>query len=226
MDLSEPISPELVLVCPELRELAFERAREFPAPRPFAAPPTRVRAPDRAPRTSTRGRTAWRLVFAAAAVGLLAALAVAPGFTGGERPTLEPSPPRRAAAPNREATPPVTQRAGRKRPKPRTQTTATPAKQPGRHRSPLSSRIALELARKAERDVLRSPRFFLAQDGAAATLVDPATKLFRPNTTISCSVSRRRNGFWERICRVSRGRVLVRVRYIPTGRSSYRLAVP
>jgi hypothetical protein len=210
MDPSEPISPELVLVCPELRELALANAREFPAPQPFRPPP-RARAPDRPERTATRRKAARRLVFAAAAVSVVAALAVAPGFTGGERPTLEPSRPQRAAPPNREASVPVTQPAGRSRSKPRT----------------LPRRAALELAREAERNVLRSPRFFLARGGAAAALVDPATKLFRANTTIGCTVTqRRRNGSWERMCRVRRGGVSIRVRYVPTGRSSFRLAVP
>jgi hypothetical protein len=86
-------------------------------------------------------------------------------------------------------------------------------------------RTALKLAREAERNVLQSPRFFLDHGGAAAALIDPATKLFRPNTTVTCSVTqRRRNGSWERICRVRRGRVSIRVRYVPTGRSSFRLA--
>jgi hypothetical protein len=83
------------------------------------------------------------------------------------------------------------------------------------------------LALEAERNVLRSPRFFLDQGGAVATLVDPATRIFRANTTINCSVTqRRRNGSWERICTVRRGRVSIRVRYVPTGPSSFRLAVP
>jgi hypothetical protein len=86
-------------------------------------------------------------------------------------------------------------------------------------------RTALEL--EAERNVLRSPRFFLEQGGAAAALVDPATKLFRPNITITCAVTQhRRNGSWERLCRVRRGRVSIRVRYVPTGQSSFRLAAP
>jgi hypothetical protein len=88
-------------------------------------------------------------------------------------------------------------------------------------------RTALKLARDAERNVLRSPRFFLEQGGAAAALVDPATKLFRANTTIMCSVTRhRRDSSWERMCTVRRGGVSIRVRYVPTGRSSFRLAVP
>jgi hypothetical protein len=161
-----------------------------------------------------RRRAAGRLVFAAAVVFVVAALAVAPGFTGGERPTLEPSRPRRAAAPDREATIPETQRPGRNRPQPRS-----------RQRSLVPHRTALAL--EAERNVLRSPRFFLDQGGAVATLVDPATRIFRANTTINCSVTqRRRNGSWERICTVRRGRVSIRVRYVPTGPSSFRLAVP
>ena len=86
-------------------------------------------------------------------------------------------------------------------------------------------RTALKLSREAERNVLRAPRFFLEHGGMAAALVDPATKLFRANTTIRCSVTqRRRNGSWERLCRVRRGGVSIRVRYVPTGRSSFRLA--
>jgi hypothetical protein len=74
--------------------------------------------------------------------------------------------------------------------------------------------------------VLRSPRFFLEQGGAAATLVDPATKLFLANTTITCAVTqRRRNGSWERTCAVRRGSVSIRIRYVPTGRGSFRLAI-
>jgi hypothetical protein len=88
-------------------------------------------------------------------------------------------------------------------------------------------RTALKLAREAERNVLQSPRFFLEQGGAAAALVDPATKLFRANTTIRCSVTeRRRSGSWERMCTVGGGGVSIRVRYVPTGRGTFRLAVP
>jgi hypothetical protein len=229
MDVSEPISPELVLVCPELRELALANAREFPAPQPYRPQPARARAPERPQRTPPRRRAAARLVLAAAVVFVLAALAVAPGFTGGGRPTLEPRRPKRAAAPNREATVPVSQRPDRSRSKrkPRAETAVTPAKQPSPHRSVVPRRTALELEREAEQNVLRSPRFFLEQGGAAAALVDPATKLFRANTTVTCSVTQRRhNGSWERMCSVRHGRVSIRVRYVPTGRSSFRLATP
>jgi hypothetical protein len=88
-------------------------------------------------------------------------------------------------------------------------------------------RTAVKLSREAERNVLRSPRFFLDRGGGAAALVDPATKLFRANTTIRCAVTeRRRNGSWERMCTVRGGGVSIRVRYVPTGRSTFRLAVP
>jgi hypothetical protein len=227
MDPSEPISPELVLVCPELREFALANAREFPAPQPFRPRPARARAPDRPQRTRTRRTAARRLVFAAVVVSVVAALAVAPGFTGGERPTLEPSRPQPAAAPNRAATRPVTQRPGRNRSQPRTETAATSAKQRSRHPSPMPRRTAIKLALEAERNMLQSPRFFLEHGGATAAFVDPATKLFRVNTTITCAVTqRRRNGSWERLCSVRRGRVSIRVRYVPTGRSSFRLAAP
>jgi hypothetical protein len=173
--------------------------------------------------SATPGR--WEARLRRTAVSVVAALAVAPGFTGGERPTLEPSPPQRAAAPHREAIPPVAQRPGRNRSKPRTETVATPGKHPNPHRSVVPGRPALE--REAEQNVLQSPRLFLEQGGAAAALVDPATKLFRANTTITCAMTqRRRNGSWERMCRVRRGRVSVRIRYVPTGRSSFQLAAP
>jgi hypothetical protein len=225
-DVSDPISPELVLVCPELREHALANAREFPAPQPYR-PPIRARAPDRPERGPTRRRVVQRLVFAAAAVFVLAALAVAPGFTGGERPTLEPSRPQRAAGPKRVAGVTVTPHPGRSRPKRRDATAAKPAKQHSAPRSVVPRRPDPKLARQAERNVLRSPRFFLEQGGAAAALVDQATKLFRANTTIMCSVpEHRRDGSWDRMCTVRRGGVSVRVRYVPTGRSSFRLAAP
>jgi hypothetical protein len=233
VDPSEPISPELVLVCPELRELALANAREFPAPQPFRPPPVRARAPDRPERTPTRRKAGRKLVFAAAVV--VTAIAVAPAFTGGDRPQLEPGRPQRAAGPQRQPNVPVRQRPGRSRSKPSAATAggkssgstapAAPAKQRSRDRSRVPRRAALELSREAERNVLRSPRFFLERGGAAAALVDPATKLFRANTTIRCTViPRRRNGSWERMCRVRRGGVSIRVRYVPTGRSSFRLA--
>jgi hypothetical protein len=37
---------------------------------------------------------------------------------------------------------------------------------------------------------------------------------------------RRRHGSWERMCRVRRGRVSIRVWYVRTGRSTFRLAAP
>lgn len=86
-------------------------------------------------------------------------------------------------------------------------------------------RTALKLAVEAERNVLQSPGFFHDQGGAAAALIDPGTKLFRANTTVTCSVTQhRRNGSWERVCSVRQGRVSIRVRYVPTGRRSFRLA--
>jgi hypothetical protein len=225
VDPSEPISPELVLVCPELRELALANARAFPAPQPYRPPPRRARAPDRPERRPRRRKSGRKLVFAAAVV--VTALAVAPAFTGGDRPQPAPSRPQRADGPHRVAGVSVTQHPGRSRSKPRVATTAAKSKQPRRARSTVPRRIALELSREAERNVLRSPRFFLEYGGAAAALVDPATRLFRADTTIRCSLTRRRrSGSWERMCRVRSGDVSIRVRYVPTGRSSFRLAIP
>jgi hypothetical protein len=231
---SEPISPELVLVCPELREHALANEREFPAPQPYRPRPARARPPNRPERTPPRRRAGRRLVFAAAAVFVIAALAVAPGFTGGERPTLEPSPPQRVAGTHRQASVPVTRHRhpGRNRSKPHTTTAGTghpapPVKSGSRDHSKVPRATALELAVEAERNVLQSPRFFFDQGGAAAALIDPATKLFRANTRVTCSVTqRRRNGSWDRLCSVHRGPVSIRVRYVPTGRSSFRLATP
>jgi hypothetical protein len=226
-DLSEPISPELVLVCPELREFALANAREFPAPQPFRPPPIGARAPDRPERTPKRRKSGRKPVFAAAVV--VTAIAVGPAFTAGDRPQLERSRPQRAAGPDRVAGVSVTQRPERNLSKPRTANVkdapARRAKRRSRDRPRVSRRVVLELERKAERNVLRSPRFFLARGGAAAALVDRATKLFRANTTSRCTVTkRRRNGSWEGMCRVRRGSVSIRVRYVATGRSSFRLA--
>jgi hypothetical protein len=79
------------------------------------------------------------------------------------------------------------------------------------------------LGLEAERNVLRSPRFFLELGRAGAAFVDPATKLFRADTTITCAVN---NGSRERVCEVRRGRSSLRVRYVRTGQSSFRLAAP
>lgn len=99
------------------------------------------------------------------------------------------------------------------------------AKQTKRDRAKAPRRTAFKLELETEQNVLRSPHFFLDHGGAAAAaLIDPATKLFRANTTVTCSVTQqRRNGSWERLCRVRRGRVSIRVRYVPTGRGSFRL---
>jgi hypothetical protein len=84
--------------------------------------------------------------------------------------------------------------------------------------SPSTSRLELE----AERNVLKSPEFFLERGGSGAALVDPATKLFHVNTTIKCAATA--PGVRVLVCRVHRGRISVRLRYIVTGRKSFRLA--
>jgi hypothetical protein len=76
----------------------------------------------------------------------------------------------------------------------------------------------------AERNVLRSPIFFLRRGGRGATLVDPRTKLFRTNVAVVCSGRKRQHRAHTFTCVVRYEKVRVRVRYIATGARAFRLA--
>jgi hypothetical protein len=121
-------------------------------------------------------------------------------------PTTEPSttrPPARAGA-KQQATP---------KPRPASQPPVA-APQPGPTHS-----ITV-----AERNVLRSPAFFRASGGRNAAVIDSVTGVFRTNTTVVCAAGpppRRRAHVFR--CVVRHGSVTVRVRYIATGRESFRL---
>jgi hypothetical protein len=277
IDPSEPISPELVLVSPELRELALACARTFPTaqsvrtqptpplgPEPLrvapAAPlahslptlpapaepeprevaptswtaqqlptmPAPLREPLPGDEVVARSNRRIKIALAAAALIIVTIIAAGPGLTR-QRPTLVQSERRQSTAgltthPQRERRTKARASATRKR-------SARSSPSPTSRASPPAGRVSTaprpgpgtsRLERQAERNVLKSPGFFLEHAGSGAALVDPATKLFHVNTTIKCSATA--PGQRVLVCRARRGRISVRLRYIVTGRKSFRLA--
>ncbi len=276
--MQEPLSPELVLVCPELRELALERPSPVPRllagpeshphrnirtrleatphppsrpPAPYPLPsgrPARVELPtgplrQRPPRI--RGTPVLTLSRSAATIVALAVIALAVLSNGLFR--FHTGPPKHGASSSTTAS------AIQARPK--AGGTAHPAKheqQPsrraathgirrprvhraqsphgagsmnaGRSLAPVASPAPpTHFEVEAERNVLASPGFFLRR-AAATKLVDQATRLFRPGTAVICSTGspdRHRAHIFE--CAVRRSHVTVRLRYIATGPSSFRL---
>jgi hypothetical protein len=258
IDPSEPISPELVLVSPELREFALARARTFPTaqsvrtqPTPPPGPeprevhtaptadrlrtlPAPLREPKRGDVVVARRNRRIKLAVAAAALIMVTILASAPGLTS-QGPTFVQSEPRQSTAGltnhgHRERTAKARASTTQKRSARSSgaaRSSASPTTRPspsGKLGSPAAPPRpgASRLEPEAERNVLKSPGFFLEHGGIGAALVDPATKLFRVNTTIKCSATAPGHGLL--VCRVRRGRISVRLRYIATGGKSFRLA--
>jgi hypothetical protein len=253
IDPSEPISPELVLVSPELREFALASARTFPTaqsvrtqstlppgPEPLDVAPAAPLAhslrtlpappePERRDVVVARRNRRAKLAVAAAALIIVTIIAAAPGLRS-QVPTFVQSGRRQSTAGltdhrQRERRTKARISATRKRsarssPSP-TSRPSPPAKRGSP--APRSRPGTFRLERKAERNVLKSPGFFLEHGGSGAALVDPATKLFHVNTTIKCSATA--PGKRVLVCRVRRGRISVRLRYIVTGRKSFRLAL-
>jgi hypothetical protein len=245
------MSPELVLVSPELRDFAVARARTFPtaqsirtrptpppAPEPLAvataAPmahslrtqPAPMREPDRSDVVVSRRNRRVKLAVAAAALMVATIIAAAPELRS-QGPTFVKSERRQGTAGRtdhrqRERRTKARASATRKR---SARSSALPASRPSppaKGGSTTPSRGTSRLKLEAERNVLKSPGFFLEHGGSGAALVDPATKLFHVNTTIKCDAAT--PGLRVLVCRVRRGRISVRLRYIVTGRKSFRLA--
>jgi hypothetical protein len=234
VDPREPISPELVLVSPELRELAFARLDESPpAPRTPRVGPRSPAPAMYAPAPAVQRLGRWVATAAAVVVGALVTAAALTPTIAGDAP-VEPtvSTLRRSsdASPPPVAPTPTTQR-GVTRPPARAgathgtgpQTTAMP--RPGSH-APIAAQQPgpTHSSIEAERNVLRSPAFFRASGRRSATVIDSVTGVFRTNTTVACVAgppSRKRAHVF--LCVVRHGSVTVRVRYIATGRKSFRL---
>jgi hypothetical protein len=102
----------------------------------------------------------------------------------------------------------VVQKRLRPTPRPKRTTTAT-APPPARR-----------LARRAERNVLNSPLFFVRLGARGRRFVDPATQLFRSRVSIRCSQLRVATRL---SCVVRRGHASLAVLYLRTSARSFRL---
>ena len=192
--IAEPISPELVLVDPELARIARARlplvpaapARREPRPRDDAGDDLRSREAgvEREPATRRprgyRPAVAWVLVAAAVGLGLTGM-----SFFSGSRPTFEPA---TSGTDDRRSQLP---RATKPRPTaPRIGSALVP---PARRRGGAEQADAppAALLRTAERRVLkllpRAPR-----SKVPATLVDRRLGLVRSNVQVACRSSARR----------------------------------
>ena len=235
IDPGETISPELVLVSPDLREFALANAPTFPTAKPFRTPAPQAREPHRPEKQAIRSGPGRKFVVGATAIVVVTVIAVASILKGGGQGQRESSPLRREAARTTDAHPEAGVTASRRRATRRSETRAartqarshgniapsSSTKRHGREAAAAGRLSDLHLKIEAERNVLRSPRFFL-ENGGAGSIVDRATGVFRANTTVRCSRSVQRAS--TLLCRIRRGRVVLRFRYIALGRKSFRLA--
>lgn len=248
LDPAEPISPEFVLVSPELREPALARARQFPTAVPRAATPQPgvARAEAVAPATRPGRGRAFVLGATAGAAVTLAAIVLLP--TTRDAPSLVQLPRDgggvQTPAPATTSTG-TTVRSARERPRrarvavasrPRRARAATsttsnvvgkasrPATaQPKRKPTATAPPTARRLARRAERNVLNSPRFFIQLGSRGRRFVDPATRLFRSGVSVRCT---RLPDATRLSCIVRRGNASLAVLYLRTSTHSFRLIQP
>jgi hypothetical protein len=236
---AEPVSPELVLVSPELREAALARLREFPSAARTPVEERLWRYQELRPSSARPARRGRRVAVVATAIAgavvAAAALGQAIAGDGPRQSERSPSAPREGGtAPTPAPVPPPvrapTRRAGDRAKTPgETKRPSAKPRHEGRERgragvaagsSPLHSRV------QAERNVLQSPRFFLTSGRRAAVVVDAATGIFRTNTRVSCAASppaaAQAHVF---VCSVRHGKTRLRVRYTATGKKSFRLAL-
>jgi hypothetical protein len=219
IDPGETISPELVLVSPDLREFALANAPTFPTAKPFRTPAAQAREPDRPEQPPMRSGSGRKFVVGATAIVVVAVIAVASILKGGGQGQRESHPLRQEAARPTGARP----EAGvAERTQARSHGNIAPSSSTKRRGRDAAAAGRLKI--EAERNVLRSPRFFL-ENGGAGSIVDQATGVFRANTTARCSRAvQRHKGASTLLCRIRRGRVVIRFRYIALGRKSFRLA--
>ena len=230
IDPGETISPELVLVSPDLREFALANAPTFPTAKPFRTPAPQAREPHRPEKQAIRSGPGRKFVVGATAIIVVTVIAVASILKGEGQGQRESSPLRREAARTTDAHPEAGVTASRRRATRRSEARAgrTQARSHGNIAPSSSTKrrgreaaAAGRLKIEAERNVLRSPRFFL-ENGGAGSIVDRATGVFRANTTVRCSRAVQQAS--TLLCRIRRGRVVLRFRYIALGRKSFRLA--
>lgn len=237
LDPAEPISPEFVLVSPELREPALARARQFPTAVPRAATPQPgvARAEAVAPATRPGRGRAFVLGATAGAAVTLAAIVLLP--TTRDAPSLVQLPRDgggvQTPAPATTSTG-TTVRSARERPRRARATTSTTSNVVGKASRPATAQpkrkptatappTARRLARRAERNVLNSPRFFIQLGSRGRRFVDPATRLFRSGVSVRCT---RLPDATRLSCIVRRGNASLAVLYLRTSTHSFRLIQP
>jgi len=206
LDPTEPISPEAVLVSPELRELALARARQFPTAVPRAATgQPAVVAQVESVATATRPRRIRALLLAAAGAAVtLAAAALLPAAQDATR--FVPLPRDGGDA---ETSAQATKSTG---------TTAAvrfAGEPPRRAHAATSTATSM-----TERDVLNSPRFFIGLGARGRHFVDPATRLFRSRVSVRCTPH---PDATHLSCVVRRGNASLTVAYLRTSAHSFRL---
>jgi hypothetical protein len=202
VDPAEPITPELVLVSPELRERAIASARQFPK----AVQDTAGVRPEE-PHARLAKRRSRVFVLAAAAVILVTGASVAFLSTRRVEPSLER----------------VTRDGGGIAAQPNPTTTAPRQAQPAGVTTETARPTTQRPARRAERDVLNSPQFVLRFGVAGRRFVDPATRLFRAQVSIRCSQPL---GATHLSCIVRRGNASLAFLYLRKGAHAFRLVRP
>jgi hypothetical protein len=232
LDPTEPISPEAVLVSPELREPALARARQFPTAVPQAATrqPAVARVKAVAPATRPRRARALLLSATAGAAVTLAAIALLPAAR--DAPSLVPLPrdggrvETSAQATTSTGTTAHSTRERLRRARAATSTATSvgdlspPATaQPKRKPTSTAPRLAL----RAERNVLNSPRFFIRLGARGTRFVDPTMRLFRSRVSVRCTPH---PDATRLSCVVRRGNASLTVLYLRTNAHSFRLVQP
>lgn len=239
LDPAEPITPELVLVSPELRKRALAHARPFPEVVQDAA---RFRTEEPAAPAARPPRSRIFMLAAAAVivaigatVALLATRRVGPSLErltrdGGGVATQHTAG-AATPAPNTTSIEPIRTTRRRRPPtrvvdrasQPKPTTTAPRQAQPAGVATETARPATRRLARRAERDVLNSPQFFLRLGIAGRRFVDPATRLFRAQVSIRCSQPL---GATHLSCIVRRGNASLVVLYFRRSAHAFRLARP
>jgi hypothetical protein len=233
LDPTEPISPEAVLVSPELREPALARARQFPTgvPRAASRQPAVTRVEAVAPATRPR-RVRVLLLAAAGAAVTLAAAALLQAARDATRLVPLPRDGRGVGtSPPATTSPGTTVRPRFTGKRPRHARAATPtATSVGKLSPPATAQPKHEptsagprMTVRAERNVLDSPRFFIRLGARGRRFVDPATRLFRSRVSVRCTP---RPDATRLSCVVRRGGASLTFAYQRTSAHSFRLVQP
>lgn len=198
-------------VAPELREPALARARQFPTAVPRAATRRPAVAQVEAVPTATRPRRVRALLLAAAGAAVtLAAAALLPAARDATRSVPLPR-----DGGGVETSAQATTSTGK--------TVQVRSTSERTRRARASTSTATGMTRRAERDVLSSPRFFTGLGARGGRFVDPATRIFRSRVSVRCAP---RPDAPRLSCVVRRGNASLTVAYLRTSAHSFRLVQP